>query len=198
MSDNLSKGGATPSSAVEQGPLAVLDLSAQSRAGLKGPGAPGWLEAKLGALPAPNQATHTSCGQLLARLSPEEFVLLADASGDPSTEEKLALPAFTMDGDFEPGLVLVPREAMSAWLCLEDRGEADALGQLLSTLCGVDLRAGSFPPMSIAQTSLARTNAILIADVPAGDARRRLHLLCDYATAPYLKTVLAESLAGQS
>ena len=73
----------------------------------------------------------------------------------------------------------MPRDETHAWLAVT--GEHAAA--MFAKICGVDLRPAKFPAGAIAQTSIARTNCIVIrADL--GDTYA-YHLLGDSASAEY-------------
>ncbi|NFV82197.1 hypothetical protein [Magnetospirillum aberrantis] len=60
---------------------------------------------------------------------------------------------------------------------------------MLAKMCGVDLRRHVFADGAVAQTSVARLNAILIRQ---GDA---VHLLADSASAEYLWDCVVDAMA---
>src|SRR5262249_60739053 len=64
---------------------------------------------------------------------------------------------------------------------------------MLPKLCGVDLRPPKFAPGRIAQTSVAKINAIVIR-CPAGEVVA-YHLLADSASAEYFWTCLVDAMA---
>lgn len=136
--------------------LAIADLSTLPRAGFKGAGAPGWLEAQGVQLPKrANQTRRTADGGLIARLSSTEFLVLADLATKStlasSLQEKLSL-------EVPHGVYSLPRG--DSHCCLAISGACAAA--TLAKLCGVDLRAHKFGEREIAQTSLARSNAIIL------------------------------------
>ena len=65
--------------------------------------------------------------------------------------------------------------------------------QMFAKLCGVDLRPGKFADGAIAQTSLARMNAVVIRDDRGGALA--YHLLGDSASAAYLWDCLTDAMA---
>ena len=64
---------------------------------------------------------------------------------------------------------------------------------MFAKLCGVDLRVDHFPDLAIAQTSVARSNAIVIRDDLG--ATPTFHLLGDSASAAYMWDVLLDAMA---
>lgn len=181
---------------LEKGPLSLVDRSRAPYAGLKGPRAAEWI-AQHTLLPGNNQALLTECGQLLLQLAPEEFLLCCpDEDRTAEASSPLAFPAFELSGDVEPGLVPVPRSDMNAWMSLEETGGQDAAAQRLATLCAIDFREPHFPSLRLAQTSLARTNAIILKqdiETSAGLVRR-FHIFADWSTSSYLWRAIAEAL----
>ncbi len=167
--------------------LGLADLSVLPRAGFKGRGAPAWLERQGLALPAaPNRARLLDDGALLARLGAEEHLLLSDpaAAGDLCARLVTAWSMDTADGVYA-----LPRGDSHAWLLVTGAHAA----ALFAKLCAVDLRAHKFADGAVAQTPVARVNAIVIradlGDVPG------FHLLFDWASAGYLWDCLID--AGQ-
>ncbi len=164
-------------------PVVLRDLSPLPRAGFKGAETARWLAAQGLQFPgAHNWATAQPDGALLARLSPGEFLLLGRIDGEPCAVERLQAA-----WSWEAGAGMcfpVPRQDSHAWLHL---GGPEAPGTM-AKLCGVDLRPHRFPAGSIAQTSVARLNAIVIAH--AGG----FHLLADSASAEYFWECLADAM----
>ena len=185
--------------------LGLADLSPLPRTGFKGDGVAGWLAAQgfdIGE--GSNHAYPQSDGALAARLAPGEVLVLdglapgggpggappiPNAGDAPATPEGSVAcerldAAWTPDaGAFWP----VPRRDGSFWFLVT--GEHAAT--MFAKLCGVDLRPAKFAKHAIAQTSVARTNAIVIRDdlgvVPA------FHLLGDSASARYMWRCLADA-----
>ncbi len=164
--------------------LAVFDLSPLPRQGYKGPNVMAWLTAQGFATPeVNNRAQILGGGALLARLADSEVLLLPD----PAKPAPDAIPA----GEPQPGAGCypVPRRDSHAWFLLTGR----LARPCLQKLCGVDLRADRFPNLSVAQTSVARLNAILIRqDLSATPG---FHLLADSASALYLWDVLMDAMS---
>ena len=160
------------------GTLGLVDLSVLPRIGFKGREAPGWLERQGLTLPAaPNLARRHDEGALLARLSAEEHLLLSDlaTAGDLCAR---MMSAWSMDA--ADGVYVLPRSDSHAWLLVTGARTVE----MFAKLCAVDLRAHKFADGTVAQTSVARVNAIVIrtdlGDMPG------FHLLFDWASADYL------------
>lgn len=165
--------------------LGIADLSPLPRTGFKGAGAIAWLSARGVALPdAPNQAVRQPCRALAARLSDTEVLVLSDFAGESRLADDLdaAWPA----GGGRRGWPL-PRFDSHAWLWVG----GDHAAALFAKLCAVDLRPRAFADHAVAQTSVARTTAIVIRD-DLGDATA-YHLLGDRASAEYLWPVLLDA-----
>ncbi len=164
---------------------ALIDLTDLPRVGFRGVDAAGWLTARGYSLPdAPNRAVVCDDGTLVARLSQTEYFLLGSLA---DRGQRIA--------DEEAGWVLgeqrnylLPRQDSHAWLQLSGRHVAEVMAKL----CGVDLRAGAFPVGSVAQTSVARLNAIVI---NAGNAElSRFHILMDRASLEYFQAALLDAM----
>ncbi|EJT00809.1 sarcosine oxidase subunit gamma, partial [Rhizobium sp. CCGE 510] len=76
-----------------------------------------------------------------------------------------------------------------SWLYLEGR----SVSQMMSKICGVDLRDGKFEPGEVAQTVVARIGAVLIRQMDEGSYG--IHMLTDFASADYLWDVLEDASA---
>lgn len=162
-------------------PLGLADLSPLPRTGVKGPGALAWLAEQGWPIPAANnQALITDDGHISARLSNAEILLLGPVSGDA---EKIAGLEAAIPG---AGVWSAPRRDSHCWLRLQGEAGVDCLQKL----CGVDLRAHQFPMGSVAQTSVARLNTVLIRDED-----NAFHLLADSASAVWFWDALLDAMA---
>ncbi|HLO77247.1 MAG TPA: hypothetical protein VK196_12405 [Magnetospirillum sp.] len=165
-------------------PVVLTDLSPFARTGFKGADTPDWLVRQGLAIPEiPNRAVTQADGSLLARLSAGEFLLLGRPGDQMGLVERL-------DGAWSwgegAGLCFpLPRQDSHAWFHL--RGAA--VPEMLAKLCGVDLRRHVFADGAVAQTSVARLNAIVIRQ---GDD---FHLLADSASAEYLWDCVVDAMA---
>jgi sarcosine oxidase subunit gamma len=161
--------------------LSLCDLSGLPRIGVKGSEAGHWLAGQGFEVPGEsNRSTRQSGGALLSRLSASEFLVLGDI--DPENGQVTELTRALAAADEPQSAVqrfVLPRQHSHCWLRITGRQSAP----MLAKLCAVDLRTSSFDPLQVAQTSVARLNAIVIrddiADVPA------YHLLADSASAWY-------------
>ncbi len=162
----------------------LIELSDSARAGFRGLAAEKHLQ-RLGInIPdTPNLATY---GDELAvlRLSPKEFWLLQHPLAEDSPLDKVqdaALPA-------QDVYRLFCRDS-HAWFWLVGDRAADVMAKV----CGVDLRAVVFPPGTIAQTSVARVNAIVVHQTLGNDTC--FNLLCDSAAAEYFRRCMLDAMA---
>ena len=84
----------------------------------------------------------------------------------------------------------LPRRDSHAWFALA----GSRLPAFFAKICGIDLRLDKFADLSIAQTSVARLNAILLRADQGGAPV--FHLLADSASAAYLLECLRDA-AGE-
>ncbi|SLN57318.1 hypothetical protein [Oceanibacterium hippocampi] len=168
------------------GRLALVDLSALPRGGYKGPAAIGWL-AGLGALIGPehNRAYPQADGSLIAKLAPTEAFILGPADGPA---DLLAAWEGAWNAEAADGAWPMPRRDSHCWFFLA----GEAAPAMFAKLCAVDLRERAFPLHAVAQTSVARTNAILVSGEIGG--HRGAHLLADSASADYLFGVFLDAM----
>jgi sarcosine oxidase, subunit gamma len=161
--------------------LGLADLSPVPRTGVKGPRALAWLGEKGWPVPeANNRAVRSEDGHVIARLADGEALILAPTDGDGRAVYDLeaAIPG--------EGAWATPRRDSSCWFRLQ----GDAAVDCLQKLCGVDLREKSFPVGSIAQTSVARLNCVVIRDPD-----NAFHLLTDSASAIWFWDNLLDAMA---
>lgn len=170
----------------------VLDLSALLRAGYRGAGTPELLGNAGLPIPArPNQAVAGADGDWVLRLSNTEYWLLGSLTNKGETLAKL------------PGLNACESSCLDATpsacyplFCMDSHGWLMLTGEhvsaVMAKLCGVDLREASFPVGSIAQTSLARINGIIVHQQVNG--LTAYSILCDNASTDYLWTALLDAV----
>lgn len=167
-----------------EAPLALVDLSPLPRVGVKGPRARAWLAEYEWPVPQVNNtaARHDS-GALVLRLGDNELLILCDPCADDTAVRGLegAIPG--------GGAWHVPRRDSYCWFGLDGAAAVDCLAKL----CGVDLRPRAFDPGRIAQTSVARLNAIVCRDPAAAGAR--FHLLADSASALWFWDALRDAMS---
>lgn len=167
--------------------LALADLTPLPRVGFKGWNIAPWL-AGHGAVAGEesNRACAQGDGTRIAKLAPGEALVLADRAGNGPLIETLDAAWSMAEAD---GCFRVAREETSCWLLLSGRHAA----AMLAKVCAVDLRPRVFAPGAIAQTNVARLNAVVIRGdlgaVPAYD------LIADHASAVYLWGALLDAMA---
>jgi sarcosine oxidase subunit gamma len=166
--------------------LGLADLSTLPRTGFKGRGAPTWVEQQGPELPdRPNRARVHADGSLVARLSQEELLVLSDLQLNAGLADKLQQ---NWSIDSADGVYLLPRADSHCWFALSGRYAAETF----SKVCGVDLRNDTFGPGDIAQTSLARVNAIIIRnDLGTTPC---FYILSDVSSAEFLWTSLLDAM----
>lgn len=164
---------------------ALIDLTDLPRVGFRGPDAAAWLSERGYTLPdLPNRAVVGADGTLVARLSQTEYFLLGNLTdrGQRIAEEEAGWQYS------ERRNYLLPRQDSHAWLQLSGRHVAEVMAKI----CGVNLRSDAFPVGSVAQTSVARLNVIVI---NAGSAElAKFYLLCDRASAAYFQTAVLDAM----
>ena len=122
-----------------------------------------------------NRAYPAPAACSTARLAPSEVLILGPLDGDA---ERRSPRSSTPGATTAAGVWPVPRRDASFWFIGDAARIAPAM---FAKICGVDLRPKSFANHAIAQTSVARTNAIVIRD-DLGDVLA-FHLLGDSASA---------------
>ncbi|WP_199269486.1 sarcosine oxidase [Cobetia sp. L2A1] len=168
----------------------LADLSALARAGIRGRDATDFLAALNWQAPMlPNTAVAQQDGSWLVRLSVGEFLQLSPTMSDDQGAGDLPLieqaDIALADGQRVHSL---PRRDSHAWFSVK----GTTVPALMAKLCGVDLRSEAFPPGSVAQTSVARTNTIVVnvgsLECPC------FHLLFDIASSHYMWGVLIDAM----
>lgn len=166
----------------------LLDLTPLARTGLRGNNAAAQLQNNGWPVPAqPNQLAQTAAGELVLRLSPREFWVLG-ALADNGAAIDVLNDALNAAERPDAGCYPLFCRDSHAWLLLT--GEHCAA--VMAKLCGVDLRASAFAEGSIAQTSVARINAIIASHTVNGVAA--FSILCDSGYLSYLWDVLLDAM----
>ena len=136
--------------------LGLCDLSTLPRWGVTGRGATASLtDVGFDLPPVVNRSVRQVNGDLLARLSDHEYLLLATGqliaaeppAGFPYLRDHAAGPVYEL-----------PRQDSHAWFAITGRQASAAL----ATICGVDMRDVSFKDGAVAQTSIARVSAVVL------------------------------------
>ena len=161
--------------------MALGDLSGIARFGIKGSASSGWLSDQGLEVPVENNRAQKQSDEiLLAKLAPGEFLILGDLDTQSQNVDRL-LGAWKNDANrpVDAQGFIVPRQHSQIWFRISGRESAATLAKL----CAVDLRASTFDNYQVAQTSVARLNAIVIRDDIADV--HAFHLLADSASAGY-------------
>ena len=168
--------------------LGLCDLSGLCRTGFKGPGTNAWLQnQKLSCPPSPNRSTEQSSGALIARLSADEHLILDNLNGSSELPQTLN---HEWSLDTAEHCYQLPRHDSHGWLALTGMHAAETM----SKVCAVDLRAAKFANLRIAQTSVARTNAVVVRrDLP--DNCLCYYLLFDISMSEFVWSSLLDAMA---
>lgn len=165
--------------------LAIADLTALPRAGYKGWDMAGWATGRGIDLPEPNRARRQGDGTLACRLANGELLLLGPDDAATATIDGLA-SVWTME---DAVCFPVPRADTNARLAVTGRHAAE----MMAKMCGVDLRPHRFDDLQIAQTSVARMNAVVVRNDRG--ATYALDLVIDSAAAVYMWDCLTDAMA---
>ncbi|AYF48095.1 sarcosine oxidase [Pseudomonas fluorescens] len=166
-------------------PCQLVDQTDLPRVGFRGAQSAEYLSARGFTLPAaPNQATPQADGSWVARLSQTEYLLL----GSPQDQgQRIADEEARWELDHRANYLL-PRQDSHACVLLSGA----VIAHVMAKLCGVDLGFPAFQPGAVAQTSVARVNALVIhtgsVEAPA------LHILWDRASKEYFVGALLDAL----
>ena len=165
--------------------LAIVDLSALPRIGFKGRGTIPAMRARgLVLEPEPNRVFPQADGSLCLVLAPSEVLILSALDGDGTRFAEWE-QTFRLEDDERT--YPLPRRDSHAWLAVAGRRAPE----MMAKICAVDLRLSKFPDHAIAQTSVARINAIVArSDISTTPV---FHLLADTASALYLSTCLLDA-----
>lgn len=162
----------------------LLDLSLLPRAGFRGAKVPDHLaQAGLPVPEKPNQASVSEQGEWVLRLSPKEFWVLGSLQ-----DEGARVDAWKSGIRLPAGNYPLYCQDSHAWLALT----GSHLPDIMAKVCGVDLRPAAFPVGGIAQTSVARINAIVVHHTLNGHPC--FSLLFDSASAEYLWDALLDAM----
>jgi sarcosine oxidase subunit gamma len=164
----------------------LADFTSLPRLGLRGKAAAERLAAAGFPIPeAPNRLARAATGETLLRLSQTEYLLLG-AFADDGARVRALEDELPKAG--ENGLYFLPRQDSHAWFRLGGPRRAEVMAKL----CGVDLSPEAFPRDALAQTSVARINAIVAHDgEPEPGA---FHLLFDRPSAAYFREALLDAM----
>jgi sarcosine oxidase subunit gamma len=167
----------------------LLDLSIINRTGFRGINAASHFK-KTGLLipENPNKAISGVNGELILRLSQKEIWLLSSLSSDCLTSDNDAVNKINQ--------LTLPQSDCYPLFCQDSHAwfmvTGNNLAHIFAKICGVDFSEDAFPLGSIAQTSVARINGIVVShmvnSVPV------FSVLSDSASAEYLWCVLLDAI----
>lgn len=157
--------------------MAIADLSPLARVGYKGRRALDWARGHGVTIGDNNNIAYRQPdGELAARLADTEVVVIDTLVGTGALPHRIE-SEWTMDN--ADGGYLVNRQGANFWFMVTGRHAA----AMLAKVCGVDLRPAKFAVGAIAQTSVARTNCIVIRADLGGTLA--FHVMGDSASAEY-------------
>ena len=154
----------------------LVDVSTIARTGFRGKNAEKHLT-KLGyPIPEkPNKVKTCENGELILRLSMNEFWVIGSLKDQGFSINELITKSTPSEGCYP-----LYCQNSHAWFIMS----GIHLSEAMSKVCGVDLREVNFPEGSIAQTSIARVNAIIVHHTINGESV--FSILSDSASAEYL------------
>lgn len=168
----------TPSSSID-----LADISVNARVGFRGKGVEAFLLSHNIPIPSkPNQAEMTTQGVCVLRLSNTEFWLV---DGNNSNQSMIQTLEFASD------------EVIDVYrlYCQHSHGAFIISGQplvdMFAKICAVDLNLSGFGDGCIAQTSVARVNAILVR--VKNEQTDTFLMLSDIASMDYLWRALIDA-----
>ena len=165
---------------------ALLDLTPIPRIGFKGAGTMAVFEGLK--FPVPDEANFACPGNgdsLVARLSQQELLVLDLSLSDNGAVRSLRENWRGMQAD---NSFLLERAHSHAWFALTGRHAAE----VLTKVCGVDMRLHKFENYQVAQTSVARSNAIVIRVDKAGTPC--FFVLSDLSSSEFLWECLLDAM----
>ena len=176
----------TPPAANDSGvTLSVQDLTLNKRAGVRGTAAAEVLSSLNLPVPAkPNQSSDEVANTLVLRLSNKEYWLLALNTEAEATVDGLDESELTAKHACFPLFC----QHSHAWFVVS----GDYLAETFAKICGVDLRESVFPVGSIAQTSVARVNAIVVSHIWQG--KKVFSVLSDISSSAYLLDAIQDAM----
>ena len=170
------------SSMTKSSALSLIDLSQLPRAGIKGKALSPWIKSQRYEIDAAtNRAYAQHDGVLIARLSPAELMLLSNPL-DPS------MGAMTDSRETTYRCYAVRRQDSHYWFALTGA----RCPEMFAKLCAVDLSSDAFDNHSVAQTSVARTSAVVVRHDINGTLC--YYLLGDSSTILYMWTCLTDAM----
>ncbi len=161
----------------------LSNLSFLPRAGIKGKDLSPWIQARNYEIAAEcNRSYLQHDGVLAARLSPGELLLLCNPA-EPTTD---VMEWYAADATYQ--CYPVRRQDSHYWFAVK----GTRAPELFAKVCGVNLSHEAFENHSVAQTSVARTSAVIVRnDV---DDVLNYYLLGDISTLQYMKRCLNDAM----
>lgn len=165
--------------------VVVEDKTQTTRVGVRGVAAESFFKRQGIIVPdQPNQAKCSENGLIVLRLSRTEFWLIDVAQSHQAVLEALELQALSEEGVYR--LYCQHSHAL-----FELKGEHSA--EMFAKLCGVDLSHDAFAAQSIAQTSVARVNAIVVNTSLSAQRSDNYLILSDVSSAAHLWDALLDA-----
>ena len=167
--------------------LGLVDLTPFARAGFKGKQAIQWAKSQgLTIGGQNNQAYPQNDGSLVARLADTEILILNNLH---SGQNQCALIEEQYEINNPAKCYSVPRNNSSSWFMLTGKYTSE----MFAKICAIDLRLKSFANYSIAQTSIARINGIIIRN----DINQTpvFYIIFDSASTEYMWSCLKDAYA---
>ena len=164
------------------GDIQLRDCTLNARFGVRGANARSWLESQPITCPdQPNRIVNHNESILVMALSHREFWVLdtEKATGTQMPESQALGP------DTYPLFC----QHSHAWLVLSGADRAEVMAKL----CGVDLREAALPLSHVAQTQMARINAVIAHHTLAGQAV--FSLFVDASLAQYAVEALGDAIS---
>ncbi len=163
--------------------LTLTDLSSLPRAGMKGKDLSHWVKSQDYEVGAESNCSYLQDdGVLVARLSPGELLLLSNPA-DPKTDATTNSPEATYT------CYPVHRQDSHYWFAIKGARAPE----MFAKLCAVNLSPEIFANRSVAQTSVARTSAVIVRH----DIEDELcyYLLGDSSTVLYMRNCLIDAMS---
>lgn len=165
--------------------IKMYDGTVFSRVGFRGKGVEAFLVAQGLTVPIrPNQSVLSESGAVILRLSNTEFWIV-DAD---NTQHQLIAALELASQNVSDVYRLYCQHSHSAFLI-----KGTDTSTMFAKICGVDLRDNTFAVASIAQTSVARTNTIVVRQVIKDE--EVFMLFSDLASSQYLWDAIADACA---
>lgn len=160
----------------------LADLSSSPRAGIKGKDPSRWIRRKGYSVGVESNRSYLQeDGVLVTRLSPGELLVLSDPA-DPATD----VATSTHESTYE--CYSVRRQDSHYWFAIK----GVRAPEMLAKLCGVNLSPEVFADHSVAQTSVARTSAVIVRhDV---EDALNYYMLGDSSTVVYMWNCLIDAM----